>query len=53
MSLAAGADAVPRSLKSVGRYFVDNSLGVIRALSAGFPRALGAARILAPARLCV
>jgi hypothetical protein len=38
----------PPSVKSVGLYFVDNSLGVIRALSAGFRRALRAAQTLAP-----
>jgi hypothetical protein len=48
MSLAGNAGALPPSLKSVGLYFVDNSLGVIRALSAGFRRALRAAQTLAP-----
>ena len=48
MSLAGGAGALPPSLKSVGLYFVDNSVRVIRALSAGFHRVLRAAQILAP-----
>jgi hypothetical protein len=48
MSLAAGADALPPSPKSAGRYFLDNLWGVTQELSAGFRRALRAAQILAP-----